>query len=44
MHAQQFTSKFLFDRAVRSMKGKGYAVATLKEWCGLIEVTWRKII
>ena len=39
---QTFHSQYLLRRAEQMMKRKGYAVAMRREYCGVIEVTWRK--
>lgn len=38
-----YASDYLFRRAERMMKRKGYLANTKSEYCGVIEVTWRKI-
>lgn len=40
---QTYTSEYLFRKAEHMMKRKGYLVNTKMEYCGVIEVTWRKI-
>jgi len=40
---QTFRSEYLFRRAEQMMKRKGYAVQKKVEYCGVIEITWRKI-
>lgn len=42
MKTQRFASEYLLRRAIHKMKKLGYVVATRMEYCGLIEITWRK--
>lgn len=43
MNAQTFSSDYLFRRAEHLMRRKGYVVQRKSEYCGVIEVVWRKI-
>lgn len=38
---QTFKSEYLFRRAERMMKRKGYYAGVRREYCGMIEVEWR---
>jgi len=40
---QMFTSDYLLRRAQHLMKRKGFVVQTRSEYCGVIEVTWRRL-
>jgi len=40
---QRFTSEFLLRKAIHMMKRKGFVIHTRSEYCGVIDVTWRKL-
>lgn len=42
MRVQHFNGQYLYNRARLAMKRKGYLPGLVSEYCGSIEVTWRK--
>lgn len=43
MKVQKFASEYLLRRAEQKLLKQGYKIATKSEYCGMIEVTWKKI-
>jgi hypothetical protein len=43
MKAQRFASEYLLRRAEQKLLKQGYKIATKSEYCGMIEVTWKKL-